>query len=701
MSTWMRILLSLSLSGALLTLVLLVLSRLLGRRLGRRWQYYVWLIAVLRLLLPIPAPAGLLAPSLPPAVLSARQLGMDDGGKTAAEQSGRNGAEQRVRSGEADSGNAEVRSQGTDVEIPAVWSPETDGNIPALPPHGAVNLALDSPEAGGVGPSADYSPDPRPGLIPSETAAVLGRVLAGVWLAAAMAMLGKKLWAYRRALRLLRESGAEAEIFDEALARACQACGLRRRPQILVSPGVVSPAAVGVLRPIIAMPADFSPDQAYYVFLHEATHIKRQDALYKWAVEIAVCLHWFNPVVRLLPREVARACELSCDEAVLRRLDGEELYTYGEILLDTLRRHVAPSGAEMALPLSENAKWMKERLGAIMGFKTRTRRSAAAAAAVSAALIGAALLCGFAPPQGGGEAADPVNIARKEIYVKQGHKTASENAGAHQPDGENTVINESDIKRRADQKSLQEKLAWKNKYIVALAWNVDPDQYTVKREIGNRTVCFGRKTVQYADDSAVAEAVRQVIEGEISGKNKLAPEELVLLMVDGPFEGTADELTQRFYQENNLLYFTTVIDEAGEETCISVLEQSYEADQMEYFSMAGDHQGEAIREKKKELAKRAARDGKMGYFSILSSDLTGEELGAFALDAYEAGQLEIFYIAAQEISSEQAAAIAGRAYEDDRIEYLLAVLPQMTETQRQALRDRAKKDGKTEFGYMF
>lgn len=51
MNHWMSILLSLSLSGVVLTLVLLALTRLLGRRLGRRWQYYVWGIVVLRLLL--------------------------------------------------------------------------------------------------------------------------------------------------------------------------------------------------------------------------------------------------------------------------------------------------------------------------------------------------------------------------------------------------------------------------------------------------------------------------------------------------------------------------------------------------------------------------------------------------------------------------------------------------------------------------
>ena len=44
---------SLSLSGSLVILALLPLRLLLRGRVSQRWQYYVWLIAVFRLLLPL------------------------------------------------------------------------------------------------------------------------------------------------------------------------------------------------------------------------------------------------------------------------------------------------------------------------------------------------------------------------------------------------------------------------------------------------------------------------------------------------------------------------------------------------------------------------------------------------------------------------------------------------------------------------
>ncbi len=52
--------LSMSLSGALLISILLLGGRLLKGRLSRQWQYYVWLIVVMRLLLPFGPDASLM-----------------------------------------------------------------------------------------------------------------------------------------------------------------------------------------------------------------------------------------------------------------------------------------------------------------------------------------------------------------------------------------------------------------------------------------------------------------------------------------------------------------------------------------------------------------------------------------------------------------------------------------------------------------
>ena len=62
MNMCLKMLFTLSLSGTALILVLLGATRIFGSHMGRRWQYYIWLAAVFRLLLPIPSPAGLIFP---------------------------------------------------------------------------------------------------------------------------------------------------------------------------------------------------------------------------------------------------------------------------------------------------------------------------------------------------------------------------------------------------------------------------------------------------------------------------------------------------------------------------------------------------------------------------------------------------------------------------------------------------------------
>lgn len=48
----LKLLLSLSLSGTLLILILLLCKPLYKYRLSRQWQYYIWLVVIARLLLP-------------------------------------------------------------------------------------------------------------------------------------------------------------------------------------------------------------------------------------------------------------------------------------------------------------------------------------------------------------------------------------------------------------------------------------------------------------------------------------------------------------------------------------------------------------------------------------------------------------------------------------------------------------------------
>ena len=94
MNMCLKMLFTLSLSGTALILVLLGATRIFGSHMGRRWQYYIWLAAVFRLLLPIPSPAGLIFPD---ALKSGMSVGLlSDGGNLHAWMDGRSGSGDRA-----------------------------------------------------------------------------------------------------------------------------------------------------------------------------------------------------------------------------------------------------------------------------------------------------------------------------------------------------------------------------------------------------------------------------------------------------------------------------------------------------------------------------------------------------------------------------------------------------------------------------
>jgi hypothetical protein len=147
---------------------------------------------------------------------------------------------------------------------------------------------------------------------------------------------------------------------------------------------------IGLFRPTIILPdCEYTKDQLRYVLMHELTHLRRGDMLIRWLTVIASSVHWFNPIVWLAKREIDRACELACDEAVISSLSDDDKQTYGDTLL-----FVAADGKGFpaALAMSENKRNLKERLRGIMLSKKRTRL----AIAMSAVMITVAVVGGIA-----------------------------------------------------------------------------------------------------------------------------------------------------------------------------------------------------------------------------------------------------------------------------------------------------------------
>ncbi len=367
MNALLKTLLSLSLSGSLLILLLLLAKPLLKNRLSKRWQYYVWLIVIVRLLLPL-----------------------------TPEQSA-----------------VGTLFRHAEQTIETVALPESIP-LPSVP----------------LAPQADSAP-PIPAAKQSYE---ITQFLWLIWLIPALFLLVRRLTAYQDFTRYVRAGGtpvSDPALLD-ALALTAEELGVRRPVDLWINPLVASPLLLGHVHPRIILPtAALPPDDFALTIRHELTHLKRRDLPYKWLVQLTVCLHWFNPLVWLMAREIGRACELSCDEAVIASLDAPGRRAYG----DTLLRALEAGGAyrnSASLTLNESGTLLKERLSAIMNYKKITKKTVLLSLVLTAALVVSAAAAGAYAPKGTpapapSPAAQTVrtpksasNAAQAERYYKEG-----------------------------------------------------------------------------------------------------------------------------------------------------------------------------------------------------------------------------------------------------------------------------------------
>lgn len=323
MNEILKVVLSLSLSGTLLILLLFLLRPLFRKRLSKRWQYYIWLLVVARLLFPLAPETNLMATLF----------------------------QRTDRASEL----TEIVSTDTwqDVIIDQFQTGEvTDGQNDRHSEQEEPAESVNSPVRNGV-------------------ATVWQNLWIG-WLVAALILFARKITIYQDFVKYVRAGSVEVADIDllERFGKLVEQNQIKTTVELCTNPLISSPLLIGFFRPCIILPAADLPAADFdYTIRHELMHFKRRDMFYKWLVQFTVCIHWFNPFVYLMSRETGRLCELSCDEAVIRKLDAQGRRAYGDTLLNAIGPGGSYRDSLVSLTLNESGELLKERLDAIKKFR--------------------------------------------------------------------------------------------------------------------------------------------------------------------------------------------------------------------------------------------------------------------------------------------------------------------------------------------
>jgi uncharacterized protein (TIGR03435 family) len=123
-----------------------------------------------------------------------------------------------------------------------------------------------------------------------------------------------------------------------------------RSRRVLESPDVLTPVAVGVLKPAVLLPAgwrNWDANTRRAVLAHEFAHLRRRDTLVSALARFVQCVFWFHPLAWWLSRKISDLAELACDAVALEKLDDPA--GYSRILLE-FARAVNRAGQRVALP---------------------------------------------------------------------------------------------------------------------------------------------------------------------------------------------------------------------------------------------------------------------------------------------------------------------------------------------------------------
>ena len=158
---------------------------------------------------------------------------------------------------------------------------------------------------------------------------------------------------------------------DARISEMCRqlAASLRisYRVSVAVCDRIAAPILVGILRPMILLPAaalaGWDPQQLEMVLLHELAHVRRYDNLVNLLQRIVESALFFQPMVWIVSGWVRREREHCCDELVVART--RQPHAYAEVLVTLSERSLAEDGACAARRLRiprRSRRWPSGRL---------------------------------------------------------------------------------------------------------------------------------------------------------------------------------------------------------------------------------------------------------------------------------------------------------------------------------------------------
>ena len=590
MNEFMKILLSLSVSGALLLLLILGLKPLYKNKFSKRWQYYIWIVVALRFLLPFTPDTTIIGSLFEKFDTAAITNEIPTSPNVPVP---------------ADTGNSKAEPTQTNREITTAAMRE---------------------------PFNKYV------------------CLFFIWSALALVLFVRKVTVYQGFIQYIK--AGNKEVSDIKILNLLSDCeeklNIKTRVELSCNPLIASPMLIGFFRPRIILPVgELEDKELSYIFVHELTHYKQRDMFYKWLIQIIVCVHWFNPFVYLLEKEVNKSCELSCDEKVLSVLDDKAKREYGDTLISFLKSSNLYKSSLASVTLTEGAEQLKERLGAIMKFRKKSK----VVIAITAIFTVAVCVCFFVT---GAYAAPSANSKEKNLM----------------PDAVPNVENNKGY-------TYVQRGFYSDSYIIEMGWNLSDTiskEYTNSKEITLEDnsvikVYFDENTVDYLNDSNAISAIGKLLYSLNNRDMQNYPtiETPLITNVTYVSENNLSILADEYFQNSSLTEFSAIFPVLDIELQKEYCQKIYDDNKIAFFSSIIPYMD---RDLVMLYADKSDQDQKVNFFSVILGYVQSDDLNQYAEKYYEANNISYFTILVNYMTKEERQEWLKRAQTDKKTNFV-------------------------------
>ncbi|MEH6891423.1 M56 family metallopeptidase [Bacillus sp. JJ864] len=248
-------------------------------------------------------------------------------------------------------------------------------------------------------------------------------IILYIWLAGVIILGFTTIIMNRRLLLYIKK---QPVITDQRIVKIFENCkksmSVQQDIPLLLAGKISSPTVFGFFRPRVLLSSAhmkvLDNQQLRYIFHHELAHIKRRDVGVNWLMHGLLILNWFNPILWYAYSCMREDQEMACDASALTFIDSEEQIAYGHTIISLLEHYSSYYQVPSLANLSRNKRTLKRRILMIKKFQKKSYRWSALGVVAVIAVSSLSLL--------NAQAEEPKGNPKENITTVNTKDTASE-----------------------------------------------------------------------------------------------------------------------------------------------------------------------------------------------------------------------------------------------------------------------------------